>query len=163
MSYLISIFCGLLLIVLQTLVSDLLFFGKLAVEISLILVIYAGFYLPFTKGAVAGFVLGFFLDCFIGSVSGLFAFFYVFIFLISRFVSLQVYAERFSFIMIFVGLCALLEGLFVMVVYKLAYGVDKFIHLGDIFLPQALLAGLLAPSFFKLLRKIDIFLNARHG
>jgi rod shape-determining protein MreD len=162
-SYLILPLCGLLLIVFQTILSDLLFFGKLVVEISLILVIYAGFYLPFMKGAVTGFVLGFFLDCFIGSVSGLFAFSYVFIFLISRFTSLKVYAETFSFIMIFVGLSALLEGFFIMVVYKLAYGVDKFTHLGDIFLPQALLVGLLGPSFFKLFRKIDVFLKARLG
>ena len=162
MSYLLLPFFGFLLIVFQTALSELVFFGKLAVEISLVAVIYAGFYLPFMKGAATGFILGFFLDCFMGAPSGLFVFSYVLIFLISRFVSRRVYAERASFIMIFVGLCALLEGLLVMAIYKLAYGVDKFHHLWDVFLHHALFAGLLGPWAFKLFHKIGVLSDGRN-
>jgi rod shape-determining protein MreD len=156
MKYFLMPFFVFLLIVFQTALSQLLFFGWLIVEISLIAVVYAGFYVPFMKGAIICFVLGFFLDCFTGAVSGLFVFSYVLIFLISRFVSQRVYAERSSFIMIFVGLCVLLEGLLVMVICKFAYGVGKFYHLWDVFLPQALIAGLLGPWFFKLFHKVEV-------
>lgn len=162
MSYLLLPFFGFVLIVFQTALSELLFLGGLAVELSLIAVIYAGFYLPFMRGAACSFILGFFLDCFMGAVSGLFVFSYVLIFLISRFVSRRVYAERASFIMIFVGLCVLLEGFLVMVICKLAYGVDKFHHLWDVFLPQALLAGLVGPWVFKLFHKIGVLSDGRN-
>lgn len=162
MKYLILPFFCFLLIVFQTAFSELLFFGRLAVEISLIAVVYAAFCMPFMKGAVMCFVLGFFEDCFVGAVPGLFVFSYILIFLFSGFISRRVYAERASFIAIFVGLCALFEGLIVVTVYKLAYGVDKFRHLWDIFLLQALLAGLPAAWIFKLLNKLAALTDGRN-
>jgi hypothetical protein len=64
----------LFLIVLQSSISDVLLFGVVGVEISMILVLYAGFHLDVIKGGILSFVAGFFLDCVSGSVSGLYAF-----------------------------------------------------------------------------------------
>jgi rod shape-determining protein MreD len=157
--YVLLIFLGFLLVVIQTMISSLLFHGKLVLEMSLIMVIYAGFTLSVMRGGVFSFILGFFLDCFMGSLSGLFAFSYVIFFLISKFISLRMYAESVHFIVIIVGLYALLEGIIVMTFYKLAYGVDKFYHLWDVFLPQALLLAMLGPFIFKLLKKLEVLPN----
>ena len=162
MIYLLLPLLGFMLIVLQTVLSELFLFGWLLVEISVIMVIFAAFYLPLMKGAVTSFILGFFMDFFMGTVTGLFVLSYILIFIFSRYVSQRFYAERPSFIMIFVGLCVLLEGLLVLVIYQFAYGVGKFYHLLDVYLPQALLTGLLGPSFFKLFHKIGILQNGRN-
>ena len=155
MSYMLLAFFALLLITLQTMISNLFFFGKLIVEVSLIWAVYAGFNMSLMKGGIFSFILGFFLDCFIGSFSGLFAFSYVIIFLIAKFVSLRIYAERVLFIAIFVGLFALLEGILVVSFYKFVLGVNKSHYMWDVFLPQALIASFLGPSFFVLFGKLD--------
>ncbi|MEA1936085.1 MAG: hypothetical protein U9M96_04605, partial [Thermodesulfobacteriota bacterium] len=91
--YLILPVFSLLLIVFQTTVLDLFFLGKIELEVSLILVVWAGFHLDVVKGGILSFVLGFFLDCITGSMTGLFMFIYVVIFSLSKIVSLRVYAE----------------------------------------------------------------------
>ena len=163
MSYMLLTFFALLLVTLQTMMSNLFFFGELIVEISLIMAVYAGFNMTLMKGGAFSFILGFFLDCFIGSVSGLFALSYVIIFLIAKFVSLRIYAERVLFIAFFVGLCALLEGILVVAFYKFVLGVDKFHYMWDVFLPQALIVGFLGPSFFALFGKFDAMGKSRRN
>jgi len=59
--------------------------GRLVFELSLIVVIYAGFRLDLIRGSILAFVLGFVFDCVSGSVLGLFTFIYVVIFLCSFF------------------------------------------------------------------------------
>jgi len=147
---------GLCLVVLQMMISNLLFFGKLVMEISLIMVIYAGFHEKLLRGVLLSFLMGIFLDCFMGSVSGLFACSYVICFFLAKFFSLRIYAERASFIMLIVGLCAILEGFMVVAFYEIAYGVDKFRHLWDVFTPQAFLLSVLGPFFFQLFHKIEV-------
>ena len=83
----------LLLVVFQKSVLDLFFFGRIGVELSLILVIYAGFRMDTVRGAFLSFIVGFFMDCMMGSVSGLYTLLYVCIFFVSALVSLRVYAE----------------------------------------------------------------------
>lgn len=148
-------FClGMLILGIQTIISNLLFAGNLVVEISLVLVIYAGFKLPRIKGGIFSFSLGFIMDCLMSSVSGLYALLYLMFFLIANVISTRIYGERRFFIMGFVGLCALIEGILVMTFYKFIFGLDTFHHLGDVYLPQAMLAGLLAPVFFPLFRSL---------
>ena len=159
MKYVLLMFLGFLLIVFQIMISNLFFYGKFVVEISLIIVIYAGFNVTVMKGGAFSFFLGLCHDCFMGSISGLFAFSYVIFFLVSKFVSLRIYAERVPFIMIMVGLCALLEGFMIATFYQLAYGVDKFYHFWDVFLPQALLLALLGPLLFRLFNNFEVLSN----
>ena len=146
-------FLGMIVLGLQMVLSNLLFDGNLVVEISLILVIYAGFKLNLINGGIFSFTLGFFMDCLMSSVSGLYALLYLIIFLVASLVSAHIYGEKKLFIVVFVGLCAFAEGGLVMIFYKLVYGLDKFHYLGDVLLPQAIIAGLLAPSFFSLFRR----------
>lgn len=144
---------GMIALGLQTVLSNLLFDGNLVVEISLILVIYAGFKLNPVNGGIFSFTLGFFMDCLMSSVSGLYALLYLIIFMMANLVSTRIYGEKKLFIVVFAGLCAFTEGSLVMIFYKLIYGLDKFHHLGDVLLPQAIIAGLLAPAFFSLFRR----------
>lgn len=160
MRYVYLLFFGMILIGLQTMIANLFFSGKLVVEISLLMVLYAGFNLTWVKGSIFCFIIGFLLDCFMGSVSGLFALIYLAFFLLAKFVSPRVYAEKIPFIMIFVGLCSLLEGMLVILFYRLAFGLDKLQHIWDVFLPQAIIVGLLAPSFFALFRRLKVFSHA---
>ena len=160
MRYLSLLFFGTIVICLQTMIANLLFSGKLVVELSLLMVLSAGFHLTWVKGGIFCFITGFLLDCFMGSVSGLFALIYLAFFLLAKFVSPRVYAEKIPFIMIFVGLCSLVEGLLVIVFYRLALDLDKFPHVGDVFLPQAIIVGLLAPAFFSLFRSLKVFSHA---
>jgi len=144
----------------QTLISNLLFSGRLVVEISLIVIIYAGFNMTPLKGGIISFIIGFFLDCLMGSISGLYALIYTIMFYISMFASSRVYIERISFVMVFVSLCSLIEGLMIMSFYRFVFELDMFHHLWDVFLPQAIIVGLLAPSLFSLLCRLGVFSRA---
>lgn len=160
MRYVYLLCVGMILIGLQTMIANLFFSGKLVVEISLLMVLYAGFNLTWIKGGIFCFIIGFFLDCFMGSVSGLFALLYLTFFWIAKFVSPRIYAEKITVVMIFVGICSLVEGILVILFYKLAFDLDKFQHLWDVFLPQAIIVGLLAPMVFSLFRRLKVFSHA---
>ncbi len=157
MRYVALFVAGLILLGIQTLISNLFFLGKLVFEISLVLVIYGGFNFTWGKGGVFCALLGLFLDYLMGSVSGLYAFLYLLLFLLSKFLSLRMYAEKYSFIVIFIGLGSFLESLLAVSFYKLAFNVDKFSHLWNVFVPQAFIVALPAPLFFSLFRKIEGF------
>jgi rod shape-determining protein MreD len=161
--YLLLPLFSLILLVLQTTVLSLFFMGKMGLEISLIIVIYAGFRMDALKGGVLAFILGFFLDCLTGSVTGLLTFYYVAIFFISRTVSFKVYAERYLFIMAFAFLCAFSEGLFVALIYQVFYGVDVFPGIYRIFLVQALTLSLISPLLFILLGRLEGVVDVRES
>jgi len=141
-------------------IANLFFSGELVIEISLLMVLYAGFNLTWIKGGIFCFFIGFLLDCFMGSVSGLFALLYLAFFWLAKFVSPRIYAEKIPVVMIFVGICSLIEGMLVILFYKLAFDLDKLQHLWDVFLPQAIIVGLLAPVVFSLFRRLKVFSHA---
>jgi len=159
--YLLLPLFSLLLVVLQTTVLSLFFFGKMGLEISLIMVIWAGFRMDALKGGVLAFILGFLLDCITGSVTGILTTYYVAVFFLSRAVSFKVYSERFFFIMAFAFLCAFSEGLFVAVIYRIFYGVDVLEGIYKIFLIQALALALFSPLLFVLFGRMEGMLNVR--
>jgi hypothetical protein len=150
---------GLFLVVFQTSVLDLFFMGDIGVELSLVLVIYAGFRMSILHGALLSFLLGFFLDCMMGSISGLFTLLYVCIFFTSVLVSMRVYAEQMSLIMIFTFLCAIFEGLSIVLFYRVMYDINMFGNIIRVFLPQALVVGVLSPLFFKLLTFFEVLFH----
>ena len=74
---------SLFLLTIQVGVFDALFFGKIAPEISLIVVVYAGFFMSVMRGGTLSVILGFFLDTITGGVNpGFFLFSYPLIFLV---------------------------------------------------------------------------------
>jgi len=159
--YILLPFFAVALIVLQTTLAEVIFSQYLAVEISLIVVIYAGFRLQLVRGALLAFVLGFVYDCLAGSALGLFALIYVLIFLMSFFVSGKMDTEKTHFIALFTLLCAFLEEFMLILFYNLAYGFDIFNNLQPALLPQALIVSLLAPAFFYIMRQVEDFFDGQ--
>jgi rod shape-determining protein MreD len=147
---------GLLLVIFQTSVLNVIFMGRLNVEISLILVIYVGFRMHVLHGALLSFLLGFFLDCATGSISGLFTLIYVCIFFISVLVSMRVYAEQISLIIGFSFLCSIFEGLMTVLFFKIIYDINMLGIIVQVFLPQALVVSVLSPLFFKLFHFFEV-------
>jgi rod shape-determining protein MreD len=150
-------FLSILLVVLQTTIADIIFSGRLVVELSLIAVIYAGFRLDLIRGSILAFILGFVFDCVAGSVQGLFTFIYVVIFLGSFFASFRLGTEKMYIIALFSFICAFLEELIVSLFYYLAFKFNILTNIPFVFLPQALIIGLFAPVFFYLMRRVEVF------
>jgi rod shape-determining protein MreD len=150
-------FFSILLIVLQTTIADIIFSGQLVLEISIIVVVYAGFRFPLIKGAILAFVLGFIFDIIAGSILGLFTLIYVLVFLFSFFMSVKLVTEKMHFIALFTLICAFLEEVAVVLFYNLIYGFDILHSTPIVFLPQALIVGLLAPAFFNSMSKLEVF------
>ena len=154
--YIVIPFFALLLVVLQRTLLDLVFGGRIGIEVSLILVVWAGFHLDMLRGGVLAAVLGFLLDCLSGTILGLTTFVYVVIFVLSSLLSPRIYGERMLFIMAYVFLCALLEGLFLFAVYWFVYDTDVSDSLLRTTLPQALVAGVLSPAVFTLFNRLGV-------
>ncbi|SEM28004.1 rod shape-determining protein MreD [Syntrophus gentianae] len=157
--YLLLPFFSFLFIVLQTTVFELLFLHRVSVEISLVLVIYAGFHMDVLKGGLLSFALGFFLDTITGSTIGLYVILYLSIFFISVLVSLRVYAERALFILSYVLVCALFECCVVLMFFKHFQDLDLFHKFYTLFLPQILVVSLISPACFNSFRRFGDILN----
>lgn len=158
--YIVLPFFTILLVVLQKTLLDLLFGGRIGIEVSLILVIFAGFRLDMVKGGVLAFLTGFLLDCVSGTIMGLYTFIYVMIFILSSVLSPRIYGERMFFIMGYTFVCALLEGIFIIAIYRFIYGTDVSPGLLRTCLPQAIVAGVLSPALFTLFNRLEEYVHA---
>jgi len=150
---------SLFLLTIQINVFDIFFLGKIAPEISLILVVYAGFFLGIARGGTLSVVLGFFMDCMTGVVPGLFVISYLLIFLISNIVSFRVYAGGMIFTTVFTVVCVLFEKLLIIMIYKALYGMGVLYEILNDSLLQAVVTGILAPAFFALFRRLEDLLS----
>ncbi|MBU1151064.1 MAG: hypothetical protein KJ800_09000 [Proteobacteria bacterium] len=150
----------LILVVVQTTILDLFSLGWISIEISLIVVIYAGFHLDALRGGILSLVLGFFLDCLTSAIFGLYTFLYILIFYFAMIVAGKVYGEKPTLIASFTGLCTLLEGLVIVLFYRFVFGADILYALPKVFLPQAVVMGLLSPLLFRLLHRFEVFPHA---
>ena len=155
--YLLLPLLSLLVIALQTVLADIIFLGRLAIEISFIVVIYAGFRLDLAKGALLAFVFGFVLDCMTSPVIGLFTVIYILVFLCSFILSFILDIEKIHFIALFGFLCALIKEIFVIIFYNLVLNFDTVMNIPFICLPQVIIIGLLTPLFFYLMRRLEVF------
>ena len=114
-------FLSILLIALQSTISDVIFSDRLVFELSLIVIIYAGFHLDLIKGVILASVFGFVLDCFGGSVPGLFTFIYIVIFLCSFFVSDWMNAGKIYVIAFFSFFCAFLKEIILILILLFSF------------------------------------------
>ncbi|HVO67426.1 MAG TPA: hypothetical protein VMT12_13200 [Syntrophales bacterium] len=160
-NYILIPFLSLILIVFQTMVSDIVLFGKIGVELSLILVIYLGFRLDIIRGGVLSLIIGFLRDCITFSISGLSTLLYVIIFLISLLASYRISPEKSVFIMIFTLICALFEGMIIALFYPLLYGQGVSPHTLLYYIPQALIVSGLSPVLFRAFNRVEVVLNGR--
>ncbi len=143
------------LVVLQTTLADVLFSGWITLELSLIVVIYAGFRMDLVRGLILAAVLGFVLDCVSGAVVGLFTFIYLLVFTLSFFVSLRMVSEKNYLIALFSLFCCALESLIVSLVYRFVLNYDMSGNALLVFVPQTLLIGVLSVGFFYGMRKVE--------
>jgi hypothetical protein len=159
--YILLPFLSLLLIVIQTMIADIFFSGKIGVELSLILVIYAGFRLDIIKGGILSFTLGFFRDCINCSISGPYTFLYVLVFLFSMLASFRISPDKSSFIMIFTFMCALFEITVIILINPLLYGGDISTLALKACIPQTLILSGLSPILFSTLSRIDALMSGK--
>jgi rod shape-determining protein MreD len=129
--------------------------------VSLIVVIYAGFHLDALRGGILSLMLGFFLDCLTSAIFGLFIFLYTAIYCLSMIVAGKVYAEKPPLIALFTGICTLLEGAAIVLLYRVSFGTDILYTIPQIFIPRAIALGLLSPIFFRLFNRFEGFFYAR--
>jgi hypothetical protein len=146
----------LLLVVFQHSVPGMLFFHSVTVEMSLIIVVYAGFRMELVKGGGLTLMLGFFLDCITGTISGFYTLIYFFLFSLSFLISPRIYAESPGVIAFATFICGLLEGLLVIIFNYLLYGTNLYYDIIHSFFPQLLVVSALSPVFFKILDKFGI-------
>jgi rod shape-determining protein MreD len=149
------------LVVLQTTLADIFFSGWLVLELSLVVVIYAGFRLDLIKGIILAFMMGFVFDCVSGSLLGLFTLIYLLIFMFSFFVSLRITSEKLYLIALFSLVCSLLESLLLVLLYQLVLGFDMLNNTLLVFVTQALLISVLSVSFFYVMRKVEGFMYGK--
>lgn len=154
--YLLLPFLSIILVILQSTITDVIFSGRLAFELSLIVVIYAGFHLDLIRGSLLAFILGFVFDCVAGSILGLFTFTYIVIFLFSFFASSRLAAGKMHIIALFSFVCAFMEGLIVMIFYHAAFNFNILTNVYWVLVPKALIVGLFAPAFFYIMRRMEI-------
>lgn len=157
--YLLLPFLSLLLIVFQMIIADMVLFGTIGVDLSLVLVIFAGFRLDVARGGFLSFIIGFMRDCLSCSVSGLYTLMHVVVFLISLLASTRVSMGKPAFIMIFTLICALFEGTVTILLHPLLYGGNISMHALQMHIPQAFILSGLSPTLFKVFYWMERFLS----
>jgi rod shape-determining protein MreD len=138
-----------LFVVFQHSVPGVLFFNSITVELSLILVVYAGFRLEMMKGGVLALMLGFMMDCITGAISGFYTLIYFLLFSMSFLISPRVYGESPGFVVFMTFAGGILEGILIVVLNYLIYGNHLFYDTFRFFLPQLIVASAVSPFLFK--------------
>ena len=152
---------ALLLVVVQMPLSHLIFMGRIGIELTLLLVIYAGFYGDFVKGGMLSLVLGFVLDSLTNVLPGFFVFFYMTIFFVSILISTKVFPESTFFVAGFCFSATFAEGLFVTAASRLFYGNDVSNVIFSLYLPQSIVLGALSPAFFMAFNRVEALLDGK--
>jgi len=153
--YLLLPFATIGLVVLQATLADIFFSGWLTLELSLVVVIYAGFRLELMQGMILALMTGFVFDCLSGSFLGLFTLIYLNIFLLSFFVSLRIASEKLYLVALFSLICSLIESFMLILLYRYIFEFDMMSNVLIVFVPQALLVGVLSAGFFHAMRKAE--------
>ncbi len=140
-------------------IEDIVFSGRIAVELSLIVVIYSGFRFDVLRGGILSFILGFIHDCLTCSLSGLYTLIYVLVFLISKLASLRISPGKPFLIISFTFVCAMFEGMMVVLFYPLLYGDGISTHAITSYIPQILIVSALSPILFRAFHWAEAALN----
>jgi rod shape-determining protein MreD len=146
-----------LFVVFQHSIPGVLFLNTITVEISVIVVIYAGFRLRLIKGSLLALLLGFIMDCITGAISGFYTLIYFSLFSIAFVVSPRIYAEGPGFIVFTTFVCGLLEGLLIVVFNYFIYGTHLFQDTFRFFFPQLIVISAVSPVFFKIFDRLGIY------
>ena len=150
-----------LLVIAQVTILDALSVGGITLELSIIVVIYAGFHLDMLRGALVALLLGFFLDCLTSTSFGLYIFIYQMVFASSLVASGRIYEEKYPLIAAFTACCVLLEGVLLLLYYRSFLNIDFLETILRTIVPQAIVVGILGPYCFRLLHRLRTFTDAQ--
>ncbi|MBN2568478.1 MAG: rod shape-determining protein MreD [Deltaproteobacteria bacterium] len=149
------------ILIVQVALLDLVFQGKIALELTMVLVIYAGLCLNLMKGGILTFIIGFSYDSVASVVPGIFVVVYMLIFFIAKLISDKVRVENPVFIMAFTCVSMFLEGIVIFFVYDFLLDINlSYLLFLKVFLPQALIVSAVSPVVFFLLRRFEVLISA---
>ncbi len=160
MYYLLLPPAALICVVLQTTLADMLSRGTVRLELSLVLVLYAGFHLGIVRAAALVVVFGFVMDTLTGTVPFFYTLFYILVFLAARAVSFRVYGEGALVIMSAAFLCVLGQAAVIVALSRWIAGVPLSFDGMEVTVYNSVLLALTTPLFFALFKKIEV---AAHG
>jgi rod shape-determining protein MreD len=148
-------FLSILLVVFQSTIADIIFPPWLILELSVVVVVYAGFKLDLAKGAILALVLGFVFDCVGGFVTGTSSLIYVIIFLCSFFISEWLDTGKKYVIAFYSFICSFIKGIVLQLFYYSVFSIDIATNAYVIIFIQSLIVGLIAPVFFHLMSRVE--------
>lgn len=147
------------LILLQVSFLDSMASGLIDLEISLVLVIYAGFRMNVVRGGILSYLLGFFYDTLVGTVPGMHGLLYVLIFAFSLFASREINVNATAILMLYVFTCAIIKGVIVLAYSGLVTEVVLWNDIWFTYLPQGAILAVISPLLFRLFCRSEVLLN----
>ncbi|MDD5168176.1 MAG: hypothetical protein PHN75_05120 [Syntrophales bacterium] len=155
--YLTLPFLLLFFVVFQHTVPGVLFLSSMSLEISLIIVVYAGFRLNILRGGILVLILGFIMDCIVGTISGFYTLIYFSLFSMIFLVSPRLYSESSSIVVIMTFISGILEGLLIVAFDYLIYGTHLFFDTFCFFFPQVIVLSFLSHFLFKFFDRFGMY------
>ena len=151
---------GFLLVVLQTTLFHLLPLGPIVPDLILVLCVYLGLYYPTVGAAVGAFLLGYSVDVVSSEILGINAFAMSAVFLVVYLSSRAIWLHHPMVSAVVVLLAALVKGAALVLVWAVFRSLEGFwIGAARYLIMEALVAAVLAPFMFALLRRGENYLD----
>ena len=156
--FLLFFLVGIFVLLLQTTLLHLLPGGPIVPDLTLVLCVYLGLYHPTVGAALGSFLLGYSIDIVSSRVIGVNAFAMSLVFLSVYFSSRAIWLQNPMVSSLVVLLAALVKGAALVLVSAIFVSVEGFwIGAAWYIIKEALLAAVLAPMVFALLRRGENF------
>jgi rod shape-determining protein MreD len=158
--FLLFFLVGIFVLLLQTTLLHLLPGGPIVPDLTLVLCVYLGLYHPTVGAALGSFLLGYSIDIVSSRVIGVNAFAMSLVFLSVYFSSRAIWLQNPMVTSLVVLLAALVKGAALVLVSAIFVSVEGFwIGAAWYIIKEALLAAVLAPMVFALLRRGENFVD----
>ena len=150
------------LVVIQKTIVDVLTFHLLSIDLAMIFVVFSGLNMGILRGGLLTLWVGFLVSILTGFVTSLFMCVYLIIFSLSRLVSIRILSGTSLFIVCFTTLCAVIEGILLVVINRYSYlGVENVDTALWALLPQIPVLGIISPFFFRGFKRIEKLIHVR--
>lgn len=151
---------GIFVLLLQTTLLHLLPIGPVVPDLTLVLCVYLGLYHPTVGAALGSFLLGYSIDIVSSRIIGINAFAMSLVFLSVYFSSRAIWLQNPMVSSLVVLLAALVKGAALVLVSAVFVSVEGFwIGAAWYIIKEALLAAVLAPMVFALLRRGESYVD----
>lgn len=154
---------GIFLVILQTTLQRLLPIGPIVPDLILVLCVYWGLHHPTVGAALGSFLLGYSVDITSSRLLGINAFAMSLVFIAAYLGSRSIWLHHPIVSSIIVLLAALVKGVGLIVVWVLFLSTEGFWKgAAQYIVTEALIAAVLAPFMFALLRRSESYLEKLH-